>query len=85
MPAAWFSPDFPLSPLRSNFNRAKHFHRVKDAFTVATRLSPRFGKASPEKQSECLLHLTHGADLDIESGGIQSLHVMFGDDDLLES
>ena len=39
----------------------------------------------PEEDAECLFDLAHGADLNAEAGGVEALHVVPGDDDLLEA
>ena len=39
----------------------------------------------PEEDAECLFYLTHRAYLDAEAGGVETLHIVLGDDDLLES
>ena len=39
----------------------------------------------PKQDAESLFHLAHGAYLDAEAGGVEALHVVLGDDDLLEA
>ena len=39
----------------------------------------------PKQDAEGLFDLAHGADLNAEAGGVEALHVVPGDDDLLEA
>ena len=39
----------------------------------------------PEEDAECLLYLAYGAYLNAEAGGVEALHVVLGDDNLLEA
>lgn len=39
----------------------------------------------PEQDAEGLFDFAYGADLDAEAGGVEALHVVLGDDDLLEA
>ena len=39
----------------------------------------------PKQDAEGLFDLAYGADLNAEAGGVEALHVMLGDDDLLET
>ena len=39
----------------------------------------------PKQDAEGLFDLAYGADLDTEAGGVEALHVVLGDDDLLET
>ena len=39
----------------------------------------------PQQDAEGLFDLAYGADLNAEAGGVEALHVVLGDDDLLEA
>lgn len=39
----------------------------------------------PKQDAEGLFDLAYGADLNAEASGVESLHIVLGDDDLLES